>query len=121
VPDLEIPTGRRGPGRPRGPHVVPWHGARLLPGGPGRSRREWMRRGACTAPEVDPDWFTVEETAPDAEVAIAHAKAVCRRCPVRLLCRIHADETGEYGVYAGETHSERTRRLRRWRRLELPA
>jgi hypothetical protein len=78
-----------------------------------------MRRGACTAPEVDPDWFTVEENAPTADVAIAHAKAVCRRCPVRLLCRIHADETGEYGVYAGETHTERTRRLRRWQRLEL--
>jgi hypothetical protein len=46
---------------------------------------------------------------------------MCRACPVRLWCRIHADETGEYGVYAGETHTERTRRLRRWRRLELPA
>jgi WhiB family redox-sensing transcriptional regulator len=80
-----------------------------------------MREGACTAPEVDPDWFTVEETAPGAADRIAQAKAVCRRCPVRLLCRIHADETGEYGVYAGETHTERTRRLRRWQRLELPA
>jgi WhiB family transcriptional regulator, redox-sensing transcriptional regulator len=121
VPDLEILTSRRGPGRPRGPHVAPWYGARVLPGGPGRSGREWMREGACTAPEVDPDWFTVEETAPGAADRIAQAKAVCRRCPVRLLCRIHADETGEYGVYAGETHTERTRRLRRWQRLELPA
>src|SRR6266704_2139045 len=108
--DLEIPSGHRGPGRPRGPHVAPWH--------PGR---EWMTRGACTAPEVDPDWFTVEETALGATAVIARAKAVCRACPVRLLCRIHADETGEYGVYAGETHTERTRRLRRWQRLELPA
>jgi Transcription factor WhiB len=80
-----------------------------------------MARGACTAAEVDPNWFTVEETTPDADEQIALAKAVCRSCPVRLLCRIHADETGEYGVYAGETHTERTRRLRRWRRLELPA
>jgi Transcription factor WhiB len=63
----------------------------------------------------------MEKTAPGADVAIAQAKAVCRRCPVRLLCRIHADETGEYGVYAGETHTERTRRLRRWRQLKLPA
>jgi len=64
---------------------------------------------------------TVEETASDAADRIAQAKAVCGRCPVRLLCRIHADETGGYGVYAGETHTERTRRLRRWQRLELPA
>jgi hypothetical protein len=34
-------------------------------------------------------------------------------CPVRLWCRVHADATGEYGVYAGETHTERARR-RRW-------
>jgi len=80
-----------------------------------------MAQGACTAPDVDPDWFTVEETAPGAAAAIARAKAVCRACPVRLWCRIHADETGEYGIYAGETHTERTQRLRRWRRLELPA
>jgi WhiB family transcriptional regulator, redox-sensing transcriptional regulator len=108
-------------GRPAADQPVPWHGARALPAGPWRSGREWMRRGACTAPQVDPDWFTVDEDAPDAAEQIAQAKAVCRRCPVRLLCRIHADETGEYGIYAAETYSERTRRLRRWRRLELPA
>jgi WhiB family redox-sensing transcriptional regulator len=117
-PQLAAP-GRAG--RPANDQPVPWHGARLLLGGPWRPGREWMRRGACTAPDVDPDWFTVEETAPGAGEHIARAKAVCRRCPVRLWCRIHADETGEYGVYAGETHTERTRRLRRWGRLELPA
>jgi WhiB family redox-sensing transcriptional regulator len=108
-------------GRPANSQPVPWQGARLLPGGPWRPGREWMRQGACTKAEVDPDWFTVEEDAPDAAEQIARAKAVCRRCPVRLLCRIHADETNEYGVYNAETYSERTRRLRRWRRLELPA
>jgi hypothetical protein len=72
-------------------------------------------------PEVDPAWFTVEETAPDAGEQIAKAKAVCRGCPVRLLCRIHGDETREYGVYNAETYSERIRRLRRWERLGLPA
>jgi WhiB family redox-sensing transcriptional regulator len=108
-------------GRPANSQPVPWHGARLLPGGPWRPGREWMRQGACTAPEVDPDWFTVEEDAPNAAEQITRAKAVCRRCPVRLLCRIHADETNDYGVYNAETSSERTRRLRRWRRLELPA
>jgi hypothetical protein len=114
-------TDRRGAGRPATDKPVPWRGARLLSGGPWRIGREWMAQGACTAPEVDSNWFTVEESAPRAAEQIALAKGVCRRCPVRLLCRIHADETGEYGVYAGETHTQRTRRLRRWRQLELPA
>jgi hypothetical protein len=54
-----------------------------------------MAAGACTAPEGG--------------------------CPVRLLCRIHGDETREYGVYNAETYSERITRLRRWERLGLPA
>ena len=114
-------TDRRGAGRPATGEPVPWHGARLLPAGPWRTGQQWMRRGACTAPEVDPDWFTVEETAPGAVELIAKAKAVCRGCPVRLLCRIHGDETREYGVYNAETYSERITRLRRWERLGLPA
>ncbi len=89
-----------------------WQGARRP-----RPGQAWMARGACTAPDVDPAWFTTEET-PAAAAQIATAKAVCRTCPVKLLCRIHADETGEYGIYAGETHTERARRLRRWRRLQ---
>jgi WhiB family redox-sensing transcriptional regulator len=108
-------------GRPANSQPVPWHGGRGLPGGPWCSGGDWMRQGACTAPEVDPNWFTVEEDAPDAAEQIARAKAVCRHCPVRLLCRIHADQTGEYGIYNAETYTERVRRLRRWRRLELPA
>jgi WhiB family transcriptional regulator, redox-sensing transcriptional regulator len=121
MPEQASLTDYRSAGRPASSQPVPWQGARLLPGGPWRTGRQWMAQGACTAPDVDPDWFTVEETAPGAATAIARAKAVCRGCPVRLWCRIHADETGEYGVYAGETHTERTRRLRRWQRLELPA
>jgi WhiB family redox-sensing transcriptional regulator len=106
-------------GRAGRPPATEWRAAHPQPWGPWRGGREWMARAACTAPEVDPDWFTVEETAPDADQQIAKAKAVCRGCPVRLWCRIHADETGEYGVYNAETYSERTRRLRRWRRLDL--
>jgi hypothetical protein len=116
---VSVDAGRAG--RPANSQPVPWHGARALPGGGWRTGREWMRQGACTAPDVDPDWFTVEEDAPDAAEQIAQAKQVCRDCPVRLWCRIHADETGEYGVYNAETYSERTRRLRRWQRLDLPA
>ncbi len=108
-------------GRAGRPRATEWRGARTLPGGPWRTGREWMARGGCTSPEVDPDWFTVEETAPGAVELIAKAKAVCRGCPVRLLCRIHGDETREYGVYNAETYSERIQRLRRWERLGLPA
>jgi hypothetical protein len=71
---------------------------------------------ACRATGVDPHWFTVDEDAPDAPALIARAKRVCQGCPVRLWCCVHADETGEYGVHAGETHSERLRRQVRWRR-----
>jgi WhiB family redox-sensing transcriptional regulator len=96
--------------------VEPWHGARALPTGPWRSEHEWMRRAACRAPGVDPAWFTTDEDAPGAPALLARAKQVCQGCPVRLWCRIHADETREYGVYAAETHSERVRRQRAWRR-----
>jgi hypothetical protein len=97
--------------------VEPWPGARMDAAGAWRSGRAWIARAACAQRGVDPGWFVVEEDAPGAPALIARAKAVCRLCPVRLLCRIHADATGEYGVYAGETHTERIRRLRRWRAL----
>jgi len=95
--------------------IEPWHGAWALPIGPWRSGHEWMARAACRAPGVDLQWFTVDEDALDAPALINQAKRVCQGCPVRLWCRIHADQTGEYGVYAAETHSERLRRQARWR------
>jgi Transcription factor WhiB len=113
-----VPVERGRVGRPP---ATEWRAAHTQPWGPWRGGREWMARGACTAPEVDPNWFTVEETDPDADEQISLAKAVCRGCPVRLWCRIHGDETGEYGVYNAETYTERIQRLRRWQRLRLPA
>ncbi len=94
----------------------PWYRARLVPTG------AWTRRAACRTADVDPAWFTVDEDAADAAELIAKAKQVCRtRCPVRLWCRIHADETGEYGVYAAETYSERVRRQRAWHKAAADA
>jgi hypothetical protein len=95
--------------------VEPWHGARALPAGPWRDGHEWMARAACRAADMDPHWFTVDKDAPGVGELLARAKRVCQVCPVRLWCRIHADETGEYGVYAAETYSERLRRQARWR------
>jgi hypothetical protein len=70
---------------------------------------------------VDPRWFTVDEDAPEAPELFARAKRVCLGCPVRLWCRIHADQTGEYGVYAAETHTDRVRRQRAWRKAVADA
>ena len=94
--------------------VEPWPGAHTDAATAWRSARGWMTRAACAQPGVEPGWFVVEEDAADAPALLARAKAVCRVCPVRLWCRIHADAAGEYGVYAGETYTERVRRLRRW-------
>ncbi len=100
---------------PSAVEAEPWYGARIVPDGP------WTRRAACRAPDVDPEWFTTDEDAAGADELIAKAKQVCRGCPVRLWCRIHADETGEYGVYAAETHSERVRRQRAWHQAAADA
>ena len=110
TPDADTPATTTPAGQ-----VEAWHRARALPAGPWRSGHQWLARAACHAPGVDPGWFTTDEDAAGAGVLIAKAKQVCRGCPVRLWCRIHADETGEYGVYAAETHSERVRRQRAWR------
>jgi biotin carboxylase len=80
------------------------------PFGPTRREHDWIDRGACTKPDVDPDWFVADETD---TTAIGQAKTVCRACEVRLLCRIWAYETNEWGVYAGETYTERTAKLDR--------
>lgn len=91
---------------------VQYRAGKTVPQGPARTERDWMTRGACTGPDVDAAWWVAEES--DVE-AIARAKEVCRTCPVRLDCSIHADETNEFGVYAGQTYTERTARLqRRW-------
>jgi Transcription factor WhiB len=102
---------------PPAAEVEPWPGARTDTASTSRSGRAWMARAACAQPGVDPAWFVVDEDAPDAPQLIGRAKAVCRACTVRLWCRIHADATGEFGVYAGETHTERARRQRRWHAL----
>ena len=52
--------------------------------------------------------FTSEE---DDQQAVAAARALCARCPVRLPCRRYADAANPYGVYAGETQTERAARL----------
>jgi Transcription factor WhiB len=80
----------------------------LLPLGPANGEVDFFARGACTQPGVDPAIFTSEE---DDDQAVAAARAVCARCPVRRPCRRYADAANAYGVYAGETQTERAARL----------
>jgi hypothetical protein len=77
--------------------------------GPANGEVDFFARGACAQPGVDPALFTSEE---DDDQAVAAARALCVRCPVRLPCRRYADAANPYGVYAGETQTERAARLR---------
>jgi WhiB family redox-sensing transcriptional regulator len=80
----------------------------LLPLGPANSEVDFFAGGACAQPGVDSALFTSEE---DDDQALAAARAVCAQCPVRLPCRRYADVVNPYGVYAGETQTERAARL----------
>ena len=80
----------------------------LLPLGPANSEVDFFARGACTQPGIDPALFTSEE---DNDQAVATARALCACCPVRLPCRRYAEVANPYGVYAGETQTERAARL----------
>jgi WhiB family redox-sensing transcriptional regulator len=80
----------------------------LLPLGPANGEADFFARGACAQPGVDPALFTSEE---DDDQAVAAARALCAQCPVRLPCRRYADVANPYGVYAGETQTERAARL----------
>jgi WhiB family redox-sensing transcriptional regulator len=80
----------------------------LLPLGPANGQVDFFARGACAQPGVDPAIFTSEE---DDDQAVTAARTVCSRCPVRLPCRRYAEAANPYGVYAGETQTERAARL----------
>lgn len=48
--------------------------------------RRWQDAALCAQPDQDPeDWFPILNTT-DGAVAAAHAKSVCRRCPVIRIC-----------------------------------
>jgi hypothetical protein len=82
--------------------------------GPGNGNVDFFTHGACAQAGVDPAIFTSEE---DDQQAVTAARAVCSRCRVRLPCRRYAYDANPYGVYAGETQTERTVNLKRDARL----
>lgn len=65
----------------------------------------WHDDAACR--DTDPDAF-FPEPGPGARDAIATARRVCARCPVRQQCRDFADTQGEpFGIWGGATEQER--------------
>ena len=80
---------------------------------------EWRRSAACR--DVDPAvFFPVGLTGPAIE-QIADAKAICRDCPVRLVCLQYAlVHRHDDGVWGGYDEGERRELRRKWRRLGSP-
>jgi len=70
----------------------------------------WMKRGACCRSGDDVNWF------PDVGESANPAKAVCRSCIVQSVCREHAIDRHELGIWGGTTEQERAL-IRRTRRM----
>ena len=81
--------------------------------------RAWRRWAACR--DIDPAvFFPVGLTGPAIQ-QIAEAKAICRGCPVRLVCLQYALATHQDdGVWGGHDEGERRELRRRWRRMGSP-
>lgn len=74
---------------------------------------DWREKAACR--EEDPELFFPVGTGLEASLQAEEAKAVCRRCSVRLECLEWALWTEqEYGVWGGLTEQERRAVRRRW-------
>jgi WhiB family redox-sensing transcriptional regulator len=82
--------------------------------------RAWRLSAACR--DVDPDvFFPVGLTGPAIEL-IAEAKAICQRCPVRLMCLQYAlANHQDDGVWGGYDEGERRELRHKWVRLGSPA
>jgi WhiB family redox-sensing transcriptional regulator len=81
--------------------------------------RAWRRSAACR--DVDPAVFFPVGLTGTAIPQIAAAKAICRGCPVRLVCLQYAlANHHDDGVWGGYDEGERRELRRRWRRLGSP-
>ena len=80
-----------------------------VPLGPANGNVNFFTHAACAQRGVDASIFTSEE---DDQQAVTAARAVCSSCPVQLPCRRYAYDANPYGVYAGETQTERTANLK---------
>lgn len=77
---------------------------------------DWRHRAACRDEDSDLH-FPVGTTGP-ALRQIAEAKTVCARCPVAEACLVWAmDNRVEFGVWGGQSETERESMRRREARL----
>ena len=74
--------------------------------------RTWLKKAACRAEGVDPDWFYPTNTVD----GIGQARAICAACPVRRECLADCmrHEGGRaaasrFGVFAGLSPRQRAR------------
>ena len=73
---------------------------------------DWMHLGACRG--KDPGLFY-----PTRGESCDEAKAICRECPVELVCRDYAIENETIGIWGGLSERERKRLRRDLRRLRV--
>lgn len=81
--------------------------------------RAWRHSAACR--DIDPSvFFPIGLTGPAIQ-QIADAKAICRGCPVRLVCLQYAlANHHDDGVWGGYDEGERRELRRKWRRRGSP-
>jgi hypothetical protein len=69
-----------------------------------------LRPLPCASPSIDPDVFFRPWSG---TVGQRLAEAICGPCPVREACRAHGREQHEWGIWGGETETQRRRANRR--------
>ena len=77
------------------------------------SGTEWQEHGLCRAEDSAVFFPPAQpETKPEREAREARARAICRRCPVRMPCLEWALAVREpHGVWGGRSEAERRRIL----------
>ncbi len=74
----------------------------------------WQDRAACTGMDRRLFFGPDDEPRPDREIREAKAKAVCKRCPVRVQCLDYAlRHSIRHGICGGLNEEERARERRR--------
>lgn len=81
-------------------------GRRLPP--PVTEAWDWQLYGLCRGKDSAMFFHPEGERGKERRQRIAHAKAICQRCPVLEQCRHHALSAREmYGVWGGMSEDER--------------
>lgn len=80
---------------------------------------DWQAKGACRGMDSSTFFHPERERGPARAAREQQAKQVCQRCPVLEECRRHALTVQEpYGVWGGQTETERLAYLQERRRAD---